>query len=283
MTELFRRFNIEENGETDKIVKLPISQVIPNPDQPRKNFDEDALAELSASISMYGILSPLLVTPAEGDTYLLIAGERRYRAAQLLGLTEVPVIVKYYTPQEVAQIALIENLQRENLNYMEEAEGYQKLLEDFNMTQEAMAEKVGKKQSTIANKLRLLRLPAEVRLLLLQNGLTERHARALLKLEKVEQQMATLQAVVEKKLNVTQTEAFIDKLLAGKQQEKKKHIVLTSDVRLYVNSIKKVTQAIKAVNIPVKMEQVIDGDDVVVTVRIRNMKKPKGSNNKPLF
>lgn len=283
MTELFRRFNIEENGEADKIVKLPISQVIPNPDQPRKNFDEDALAELSASISMYGILSPLLVTPAEGDTYLLIAGERRYRAAQLLGLTEVPVIVKYYTPQEVAQIALIENLQRENLNYMEEAEGYQKLLEDFNMTQEAMAEKVGKKQSTIANKLRLLRLPAEVRLLLLQNGLTERHARALLKLEKVEQQMATLQAVVEKKLNVTQTEAFIDKLLAGKQQEKKKHIVLTSDVRLYVNSIKKVTQAIKAVNIPVKMEQVIDGDDVVVTVRIRNMKKPKGSNNKPLF
>lgn len=283
MTELFRRFNIEENGEADKIVKLPISQVIPNPDQPRKNFDEDALAELSASISMYGILSPLLVTPAEGDTYLLIAGERRYRAAQLLGLTEVPVIVKYYTPQEVAQIALIENLQRENLNYMEEAEGYQKLLEDFNMTQEAMAEKVGKKQSTIANKLRLLRLPAEVRSLLLQNGLTERHARALLKLEKVEQQMATLQAVVEKKLNVTQTEAFIDKLLAGKQQEKKKHIVLTSDVRLYVNSIKKVTQAIKAVNIPVKMEQVIDGDDVVVTVRIRNMKKPKGSNNKPLF
>lgn len=283
MTELFRRFNIEENGEADKIVKLPISQVIPNPDQPRKNFDEDALAELSASISMYGILSPLLVTPAEGDTYLLIAGERRYRAAQFLGLTEVPVIVKYYTPQEVAQIALIENLQRENLNYMEEAEGYQKLLEDFNMTQEAMAEKVGKKQSTIANKLRLLRLPAEVRLLLLQNGLTERHARALLKLEKVEQQMATLQAVVEKKLNVTQTEAFIDKLLAGKQQEKKKHIVLTSDVRLYVNSIKKVTQAIKAVNIPVKMEQVIDGDDVVVTVRIRNMKKPKGSNNKPLF
>lgn len=283
MTDLFRRFNVDEAGEADKIVKLPVEKVIPNPDQPRKQFDEEALAELSASISMYGILSPLLVTPADGDNYLLIAGERRFRAAQLLGLTEVPVIIRYYSAQEVAQIALIENLQRENLNYIEEAEGYQKLLVDFDMTQEAMAEKVGKKQSTIANKLRLLKLPAEIRKQLLDNKLTERHARALLKLDTLEQQTETLKAVLEKRLNVTQTENFIDKLLAGKKTEKKKHIVLTSDVRLYVNSIKKVTQAIKDVNIPVKMEQAMDGEDVVITVRIRNIKKPKGSNNKPLF
>lgn len=266
-----------------KVVKVPIEQIFPNPYQPRKTFDEEALADLSASIAQYGVLQPLLVAPAENGRYLLIAGERRLRASRMAALTEVPVIISEYTSQQIAEIALIENLQREDLHYLEEAEGYEQLMEQFHLTQEAMAARVGKKQSTIANKLRLLRLSQQVRKVLVEAELSERHARALLKLEDDVKRLEALEIIIARRYNVRQTEEYIDKLLSDKQQEKKKRLVIVNDVRIYLNSIKQVVNAIKDVGIPVNMEQTIDGDEVVVSLRIKNQKKPKGGNSKPLF
>lgn len=266
-----------------KVVKVPIEQIFPNPYQPRKTFDEEALADLSASIAQYGVLQPLLVAPAENGRYLLIAGERRLRASRMAALTEVPVIISEYTSQQIAEIALIENLQREDLHYLEEAEGYEQLMEQFHLTQEAMAARVGKKQSTIANKLRLLRLSQQVRKVLVEAELSERHARALLKLEDDAKRLEALEVIIARRYNVRQTEEYIDKLLSDKQQEKKKRLVIVNDVRIYLNSIKQVVNAIKDVGIPVNMEQTIDGDEVVVSLRIKNQKKPKGGNSKPLF
>lgn len=266
-----------------KVVKVPIEQIFPNPYQPRKTFDEEALEELAASVSQYGVLQPLLVAPAENGRYLLIAGERRLRASRMALLTEVPVIISEYTSQQIAEIALIENLQREDLHYLEEAEGYEQLMEQFHLTQEAMAARVGKKQSTIANKLRLLRLSHQVREVLVEAELSERHARALLRLEDDVKRLEALEVIISRRYNVRQTEEYIDKLLSDKQQEKKKRLVIVNDVRIYLNSIKQVVSAIKDVGIPVNMEQTIDGDEVVVSLRIKNQKKPKGGNSKPLF
>lgn len=266
-----------------KVIKVPIDQIFPNPYQPRKTFDDSALEELADSIAQYGVLQPLLVTPAEDGRYLLIAGERRLRASRMAKLEEVPVIISEYTSQQIAEIALIENLQREDLHFLEEAEGYEQLMEQFHLTQEALAVRVGKKQSTIANKQRLLRLSAAIRKLLIEKNLSERHARALLRLDDDVLRMEVLQTVIARGYNVRQTEEYIAKLLADKQQEKRKRLVIVNDVRIYLNSIKQVVNSIKSVGIPVNMEQTIEGDDVVVSLRIKNQKKPKGGNSKPLF
>ncbi|MEE1195061.1 MAG: ParB/RepB/Spo0J family partition protein, partial [Phascolarctobacterium sp.] len=181
-----------------KVVKVPIEQIFPNPYQPRKTFDDEALQDLASSIAEYGVLQPLLVAPAEDGRYLLIAGERRLRASRLAKLNEVPVIISEYSSQQIAEIALIENLQREDLHFLEEAEGYEQLMEQFHLTQEAMAARVGKKQSTIANKLRLLRLSSDVRKLLVEHELSERHARALLKIEDEAQRMEVLDTIIKR-------------------------------------------------------------------------------------
>lgn len=266
-----------------KVVKIAIDKVFPNPYQPRKTFDEEALRDLAASIAQYGVLQPLLVAPAENGRYMLIAGERRLRASKMAELQEVPVIISEYTSQQIAEIALIENLQREDLHFLEEAEGYEKLMQQFHITQEAMAARVGKKQSTIANKLRLLRLSDRIRKILVEANLSERHARALLKLDDEEKQVQVLTAVIDNGYSVRQTENYIEKMLADKKQEKKKRLVIVNDVRIYLNSIKQVVNAIKDVGIPVNMEQTVDGEDVIVSLRIKNMKKPKDGNAKPLF
>ena len=266
-----------------KVVKVPIDTIFPNPYQPRKNFDDAALEDLSASIAQYGVLQPLLVSPAEDGRYMLIAGERRLRASKMAKLAEVPVIISEYTSQQIAEIALIENLQREDLHYLEEAEGYEKLMNQFHITQEAMAARVGKKQSTIANKLRLLRLSAPVRKVLMDAELSERHARALLKLPDDEKRLEVLETIVAKNLSVRQTEEYINKLLDGKSEEKRKRMVIVNDVRIYLNSIKQVVDAVKTAGIPVAMQQTLEGDEVIISVRIKNQKKPKGGNSKPLF
>ena len=220
-----------------KVVKVGIEQIFPNPYQPRKTFDAEALADLASSIAQYGVLQPLLVAPAEDGRYLLIAGERRLRASRMAKLTEVPVIISEYGSQQIAEIALIENLQREDLHFLEEAEGYEQLMDQFHLTQEAMAARVGKKQSTIANKLRLLRLSGEIRKLLVEKELSERHARALLKLDDDAKRMEALQVIIQRGYSVRQTDEYIAKLIADKQQEKKKRLVIVNDVRIYLNSI----------------------------------------------
>ena len=268
-----------------QVLHIPLSKIVPNPYQPRKEFESEALSELADSIRQYGVLQPLLVAPGKDDTYILIAGERRLRASTMAGLGTVPVIVSEYTTQQIAEIALIENLQRKDLHYLEEAEGYEKLVNTFHLTQESMAIRVGKKQSTIANKLRLLRLPASVRKKLHDSDLTERHARILLKLENEDLQKAVLQKVLKGHLNVRQTEALVEKTLkeAGKLNQKKPRFVIVNDVRIYLNSIKEIMETVQTSGIPSSMEQEMDGDDVVVTLRIKNVKKRKDPNVIKLF
>ena len=282
--ETLKTDNLQKSTDV-QVLQVPLSRIVPNPYQPRKEFESEALSELADSIRQYGVLQPLLVAPGKGDTYILIAGERRLRASTMAGLGTVPVIVSEYTSQQIAEIALIENLQRKDLHYLEEAEGYEKLVNTFHLTQEAMAIRIGKKQSTIANKLRLLRLPVSVRRKLHDSELTERHARVLLKLENEDLQKAVLQKVLKGHLNVRQTEALVEKTLkeAGKLNEKKPRFVIVNDVRIYLNSIKEVMETVQASGIPSSMEQEMDGDDVVVTLRIKNVKKRKDPNVIKLF
>ncbi len=282
--ETLKTDHLQKNTDV-QVLQVPLSKIVPNPYQPRKEFESEALSELADSIRQYGVLQPLLVAPGKDGTYILIAGERRLRASIMAGLGTVPVIVSEYTTQQIAEIALIENLQRKDLHYLEEAEGYEKLVNTFHLTQESMAIRVGKKQSTIANKLRLLRLPVSVRNKLHDSKLTERHARVLLKLENEETQRAVLQKVLKGNLNVRQTEALVEKTLKenGKLDKKKPRIVIVNDVRIYLNSIREIMETVKTSGIPASMEQDMDGDDVVVTLRIKNVKKRKDPKVIKLF
>ena len=282
--ETLKTDHLQKNTDV-QVLSVPLSKIVPNPYQPRKEFESEALSELADSIRQYGVLQPLLVAPGKDGTYILIAGERRLRASIMAGLGTVPVIVSEYTTQQIAEIALIENLQRKDLHYLEEAEGYEKLVNTFHLTQESMAIRVGKKQSTIANKLRLLRLPVSVRNKLHDSKLTERHARVLLKLENEETQKAVLQKVLKGNLNVRQTEALVEKTLKenGKLDKKKPRIVIVNDVRIYLNSIRDIMETVKTSGIPASMEQDMDGDDVVVTLRIKNVKKRKDPKVIKLF
>jgi ParB family chromosome partitioning protein len=282
--ETLKTDHLQKNTDV-QVLQVPLSKIVPNPYQPRKEFESEALSELADSIRQYGVLQPLLVAPGKDGTYILIAGERRLRASIMAGLGTVPVIVSEYTTQQIAEIALIENLQRKDLHYLEEAEGYEKLVNTFHLTQESMAIRVGKKQSTIANKLRLLRLPVSVRNKLHDSKLTERHARVLLKLENEETQKAVLQKVLKGNLNVRQTEALVEKTLKenGKLDKKKPRIVIVNDVRIYLNSIREIMETVKTSGIPASMEQDMDGDDVVLTLRIKNVKKRKDPKVIKLF
>ena len=282
--ETLKTDHLQKNTDV-KVLQVPLSKIVPNPYQPRKDFEPESLSELADSIRLYGVLQPLLVAPGKDGTYILIAGERRLRASIMAGLGTVPVIVSEYTTQQIAEIALIENLQRKDLHYLEEAEGYEKLVNTFHLTQESMAIRVGKKQSTIANKLRLLRLPVSVRNKLHDSKLTERHARVLLKLENEETQKAVLQKVLKGNLNVRQTEALVEKTLKenGKLDKKKPRIVIVNDVRIYLNSIREIMETVKTSGIPASMEQDMDGDDVVLTLRIKNVKKRKDPKVIKLF
>lgn len=215
--------------------------------QPRKYFNEEALKELAQSIKTYGIIQPISVRKISEEKYELVAGERRLKAARIAGLKEVPAIIVHITDKESAAIALLENLQRENLNYMEEAEAYYNLIKQHGYTQEQLAENVGKKQSTIANKLRLLKLDDGVRKILLKNNLTERHARAMLKLPDKKSQMSVIKSVISKGLNVKKTEELIQSKLEkinniqndiGK--DGKKRIKGIFSPKIYVNTIKQV-------------------------------------------
>lgn len=191
---------------------LKISQVEPNRNQPRRTFGEESLEDLAESIRQHGILQPLLVAP-RNNHYEIIAGERRWRAAKLAGLREVPVIIRDYTDQEIMEISLIENIQREDLNPIEEALAYQRLIQEFHMTQEELSQKISRSRASISNRIRLLRLSPEVQDLLAQGSLTEGHARALLTLETKEQQEEAARQILEEGLNVRDTEKLVKKML----------------------------------------------------------------------
>ena len=211
----------KEASDNNGITTVDIGKVEPNPDQPRHFFDEDKLIELSDSIKKNGIIDPLIVVERKGY-YMIVAGERRWRASKMAGLKKVPVIVRDFTPQEIAEIALIENLQREDLNPIEEAEAYQKLINDNNWKQDELAEKVSKSRTAVTNSLRLLKLDQRVRQMIIDEMLTTGHARALLGIEDGERQYAAAQQVFDEKLNVRDTEKLVKKLTDKKAPATKK-------------------------------------------------------------
>lgn len=210
--------NAEPSVKNEKVVEgvlVSINKVEPNREQPRKNFDEDALLELSESIKQFGVLQPLLVQDKK-DYYEIIAGERRWRAAKLAGLKEVPVLIKNLTNQEVVEISLIENIQRENLNPIEEAFAYKRLLTEFNLKQDEVAERVSKSRTAVTNSMRLLKLNEKVQQMVIDDMITTGHARALLGIDDSEKQYATAQKIFDEKLSVRETEKLVKKI----QQEK---------------------------------------------------------------
>lgn len=207
--------------EIDKdVVYVNIGKVEPNREQPRKNFDEDALLELSESLKQYGVLQPLLVQDKK-DYYEIIAGERRWRAAKLAGLKEVPVIIKKLTEQEIVEISLIENIQRENLNPIEEALAYKRLLKEFNLKQDEVAERVSKSRTAVTNSMRLLKLDERVQQMVIDELITTGHARTLLAISDNEKQFALAQQIFDEKLSVRETEKLIKKIQNPKNETPK--------------------------------------------------------------
>lgn len=213
-----------KKAEPDKDVTfVKIGKVEPNREQPRKNFDEDALLELSESLKQYGVLQPLLVQDKK-DYYEIIAGERRWRAAKLAGLKEVPVIIKNLTEQEIVEISLIENIQRENLNPIEEALAYKRLLNEFNLKQDEVAERVSKSRTAVTNSMRLLKLDERVQQMVIDDLISTGHARALLGITDNEQQYAFAQQIFDEKLSVRETEKLVKKLQKQKPEKQKQPV-----------------------------------------------------------
>ena len=223
--------NVKERTETPRQKKVPmmvkISMVEPNQNQPRKQFDEDALLELTESVKQYGILHPLLVSEKK-DYYEIIAGERRWRAAKLAGLKEVPVIVKEFSEQELVEISLIENIQREDLNAVEEAMAYKRLMDEFHLKQDEIADRVGKSRTAVTNSMRLLKLSAKVQQMLIDEMITAGHARAILAVSDMEKQESLAMRVFDEKLSVRETEKLVKAVLAP-PKEKKLHSYSAED------------------------------------------------------
>ncbi len=214
------RVGTEPNEKKDEVM-VSINKVEPNREQPRKNFNEDALLELAESIKQFGVLQPLLVQDKE-SYYEIVAGERRWRAAKLAGIKEIPVIIKNLTPQEMVEISLIENIQREDLNPIEEAIAYKRLLIEFNLKQDEVAERVSKSRTAVTNSMRLLKLDEKVQQMVIDEMLTTGHARALLAIEDQEMQYSVAQKIFDEKLSVRETEKLVKKLLKEKKEEKEK-------------------------------------------------------------
>lgn len=248
-----------------EVARIPIDAIRPNPYQPRRVFAQDALEELCASIKQYGLLQPISVRKLGSDSFELIAGERRLRACRMAGMKFIDAIIFSTYEQDSAVIAMMENLQRENLHYMEEAEGYQNLIRDHGLSQDELARRLGKNQSTIANKMRILKLPMAVKRMLLQYSLTERHTRALLRLHDEEMQMHVIQIIVQQNLNVKATEDLVERTISRmygieKEEEEQsrtrpsKISGFVRDTRLFVNSLRTVVQQMADAGLNPKLE-----------------------------
>lgn len=252
-----------------KNFELPIEAIEVNPEQPRKIFSEAEISELSESIKEYGVLQPIIVSKRKEGNYFLIAGERRLRASIQAGLTKIPAIVKEANDRDIALIALVENVQRENLSYIEEAIAYKNLMHDFGLTQVEIARRVGKQQATISNKIRILGLPEDILKMLLESQLTERHARALLRVDDNDLRKKIINRVISNNLNVKQTEKLIEEVLAKKQEEdRKKNKLRFINYKIYLNTIKKTFEQIKEVEGQATYHQTDLGDSMEIRIII---------------
>ncbi|MBE7705581.1 MAG: nucleoid occlusion protein [Cyanobacteria bacterium SIG29] len=256
----------------ENVLELAIGDIIPNPFQPRTFFDPNQLEELAASIKEYGVLQPIIVRKVDNH-YELVSGERRFRASSLAGQTTIPALIRQLSDKEVAEMALIENLQREDLSYFEEAEGYAKLMSEFNITQEEVAKKMGKSQPTIANKLRLLNISPQVRKEISPSVITERHVRSLLKLKDENLQLEVLEKIYKNNLNVRQTDDLIENIIITqeknqKEQNKKKMVKAIKDMKIFVNTIKGAVKTIQDAGLPAEIEEKEHDEYVEIVVRL---------------
>ncbi len=248
--------------ETGRVVFLPARSIRPNPAQPRKNFDPEALDELSESIRQHGILQPLSVRRC-ANAYELIAGERRLRAAQLAGITEIPCIIMSMDDRQSGMAAMVENLQRQDLDFIEEAVGISRLLKDWNMSQEQVARLLGKSQSAIANKLRLLKHSEAVLTALREAGLTERHARALLKLRGEEEKLSAIAEIARQKMSVARAEKYLESRNTVREEKPAK-----ANVGAFLNSLTQNLQKIQLSGIPAVSERRETNSQIVLTITI---------------
>lgn len=262
---------LQRKGEflSTRVQYIPLGRIRPNPQQPRRSFDEEDLAELAASIRSCGILQPLTVRRA-GEGYELVAGERRLRAARIAGLREVPCLVAQVGEEDSALLALMENLQRRDLDCWEEAQAIARLISRYGLSQEEAARRLGRAQPTVANKLRLLRLPEDVRALLRENGLTERHARALLRLQDPEVQRRAAGDMVRRGMNVAQAEAYVEKLLQSAQvtPPRGRSTYIIKDVRLFLNSVDRGLHLMRQAGVDAGWNRQDTDREILLTIRI---------------
>lgn len=269
------------SGREDRVLRrIRISEIVRNPNQPRRYFDPEAIATLAESIRQYGVLNPLTVRRTGNGGYELVAGERRLRAARVAGLTDVPCLLINADGEDSSVIALVENLQRRDLDFFEEANGFKRLIEQFGLTQEEAARKVGKTQSAVANKLRLLRLSQQNMELIRCNNLTERHARALLRLNDEADRINVTNYIIEHELNVSRTEEYIDEFLKAKENpqpvveaESGKHVVrLFKDVRFFLNTLNRAVGVMVDAGIGATVKQQESDDGLTLTICIPHAK-----------
>lgn len=269
------------SGREDRVLRrIRISEIVRNPNQPRRYFDPEAIATLAESIRQYGVLNPLTVRRTANGGYELVAGERRLRAARVAGLTDVPCLLINADGEDSSVIALVENLQRRDLDFFEEANGFKRLIEQFGLTQEEAARKVGKTQSAVANKLRLLRLSQQNMELIRCNNLTERHAGALLRLNDEADRINVTNYIIEHELNVSRTEEYIDEFLKAKENpqpvvepESGKHVVrLFKDVRFFLNTLNRAVGVMVDAGIGATVKQQESDDGLTLTICIPHAK-----------
>lgn len=273
-----------KNREVNKVVLLPLCEIHANPHQPRKIFDPDGLCELAESIKANGLLQPITVRRLQEGEYELVAGERRTLAFRALGREYIPAIIEEMSDEQSAVLALIENLQRRDLNFFEEAAGIAKLMQQLDLNQQQVSEKLGKAQSTVANKLRLLRYSPELQSRILQAGLTERHARALLRLDSADKLEQAVQYIIDHALNVEQTEQYVQSLREAEQPDneagQKMRLFVIKDMRVFHNTITKAVTLMHEAGIPVDSQHTEEGDYIEYVIRI-----PKDSvqQRRPVF
>jgi len=268
---------VTKEEATEEIKNIPLHLINTNPYQPRKYIEQEKLDELAQSIKTYGLLQPIVVVK-EKENYRVVAGERRVLACRKLEWSEIPAIVREYSGSSVAAVALIENLQRENLDFLEEAFAYKRLMEEFNLTQEVLAQRLGKSQSTIANKMRLLKLPEDVKSLLQNGNLTERHARLLLNLETPERQREALEKIIEDNLNVKAAEQLVNSIKDVEQsrdsQEKRedktknKKKAVIRDHRIFLNTIRQAVSVIQKAGLQPAVEEKEENDYWEIIIRL---------------
>lgn len=257
--------------DSSRVLFLPVDDIMPNPDQPRKDFSQQSLEELAQSIRELGLLQPLTVR-RHSEYWELVAGERRLRAAKLAGLREVPCLSLQIDSQRSSLLALVENLQRRDLDFWEEAMALERLISIYHLSQDEAARRIGKSQSAVANKLRLLKLPADVLELLRSGGCSERHARALLSLDTPALQRQAAQAAVSEQLTVAQTEALVQRLLApvSEKKPKPKRTFVVKDVRLFLNTLNRGVALMKSAGVDAQYDREDLEGEILLTIRIPN-------------